>query len=283
MTIMERFRRGRGPAELYETYLVPGIFAPWAERLIEIADPASDGRYLDVACGTGVVSRTLARRLGADARIDAVDAAEPMLAAARAELAKIDRKPTVCLHAASADALPFADAVFDGAFCQQGVQFFPDKQKSMTEIRRALKDGAFFAASVWRVAGDGNKIFDIFQDVIAARLGDELLPLGPFQFGDMDALGALVESAGFKIRSLRSMALETSAPPVEEFAPLELFFLGKPGADGSLQPVVDPADPDGDAILEGMIADLREALRWAIAPDGRIVAEMTANVLIAEA
>ena len=88
MTLISDFIAGRSPAAVYETYLVPGMFTPWAEQLLERLPPTGD--CLDIACGTGIISRGIAK-CGAATSITAGDLAPPMLDVARAEAARQSR------------------------------------------------------------------------------------------------------------------------------------------------------------------------------------------------
>ena len=122
----------RNVPENYERYLVPSIFAPWALDLIEAAALRPGERVLDIACGTGIVARTAAPTLGGGASVVGLDLSAPMLeaacSAAKAEGVFAEWKE------GSAVKLPLADATFDVAFCQQGLQFFPDRPTALREM-----------------------------------------------------------------------------------------------------------------------------------------------------
>lgn len=113
-------------SENYERYLVPIIFAPWALDLVEAAALQPRERVLDIACGTGIVARTAAQRLSDGANLVGLDLSAAMLEVARSE-AKAEGV-TAEWREGSAVKLPLADATFDVAFCQQGLQFFPTDQ-----------------------------------------------------------------------------------------------------------------------------------------------------------
>ena len=106
--------------ENYERYLVPALFKPWAEDLVEMAALRSGDRVLDIACGTGIVARIAARRLGGNGSVIGLDLSGPMLDAARAS----PEGAAVEWQEGSAMKLPWPDAAFDVAFCLQGLQFF---------------------------------------------------------------------------------------------------------------------------------------------------------------
>ncbi|MEI7037651.1 class I SAM-dependent methyltransferase [Fulvimonas yonginensis] len=131
-------------AALYERLLVPLIFAPYAQDLAArlTALPLRD--VLELAAGTGVVTRALAARL-THADIVATDLNPPMLAVARA---RRTARP-VTWRQADALALPFADGSFDAVLCQFGAMFFPDKPRAFAEAHRVLRPGGVLLFSVW--------------------------------------------------------------------------------------------------------------------------------------
>lgn len=280
MSRISDFVAGRTPAELYERYLSPGLFVPWAEELIAMAPPR--GAALDIACGTGVVSRALARREEVTG-VSAIDVAPPMIALAAKLAADEKLADRISFKEASALDLPFDDDAFDCAWCQQGVQFFPDRAQAMREARRVLKPGGAFVAAVWTAAGDGNPVLGALANSIAKRLGEDLLPLGPASFPDPEALRSVVEEAGFTVRALERREVMTMLPDVETFVLFDVLFLGRPGADGTLQPVLDPDDAASDDVVEALIADMTAELGPYIQHDGALKSPKTANVIIAEA
>ena len=131
--------------QLYESYLVPLIFEPYARDLAERLAARSPARVLEVAAGTGVVTRAMASTLPDAASIVATDLNQPML----------DQAKTIAITRAvewrQADAmnLPFDDRTFDAVVCQFGVMFFPDKAKAYAEARRVLRPGGLYMFNVW--------------------------------------------------------------------------------------------------------------------------------------
>src|SRR5215471_371474 len=106
--------------ENYERYLVPTIFSPWAAHLVDFAAPQLGERVLDVACGTGIVARLVAGRVGPEGRVIGLDSSPAMLAVARS-LSPISGA-AVEWSEGSALAIPFPDATFNLVLCQQGLQ-----------------------------------------------------------------------------------------------------------------------------------------------------------------
>src|SRR5688572_14145017 len=130
---------------LYETYLVPLIFEPYAVDLVNRLASHSLARVLEIAAGTGVVTRTLASVLPESVAIVATDLNQPMLDQASA----VGTKRPVEWRRADAMQLPFADGEFDAVVCQFGVMFFPEKAKAVSEVRRVLRSGGVFIFNVW--------------------------------------------------------------------------------------------------------------------------------------
>src|SRR6266496_14186 len=109
-------------AELYERYLVPATFGPWATDLVALATLRAGDCVLDVACGTGIVARRAAEQVGSVGRVVGLDLNAGMLAVARSASATEGRTIEWC--ESSALTMPFEDQSFDVVFCQQGLQFF---------------------------------------------------------------------------------------------------------------------------------------------------------------
>jgi ubiquinone/menaquinone biosynthesis C-methylase UbiE len=183
--------------ENYERYLVPSIFAPWAHDLIEAAALRPRERVLDIACGTGIVARTAARTLGGGASVVGLDLSAPMLEAARsaakAEGVSADWKE------GSAVKLPLADATFDVAFCQQGLQFFPDRPAALCEMYRILAPSGRLVLSVWREI-ERSPGFAVLADALTRHISPEagkLMTSGPFGLSNPEALRTALAGASF--------------------------------------------------------------------------------------
>ena len=135
---------GSVPA-IYQRYLVPLIFQPYAADLAARVRLRRPARVLEIAAGTGVVTRALSLALGPGTSIIASDLNQAMLDQAVAEgpLPSVEWRQADALH------LPFADASFDAVVCQFGVMFFPDKPAAFSETHRVLRAGGFFIFNVW--------------------------------------------------------------------------------------------------------------------------------------
>ena len=130
---------------LYEAHLVPLIFQPYADDLARRLAPRSLQRVLEVAAGTGVVTRAMASALPDRVAIVATDLNQAMLDQA----ATIGTPRPVEWRQADAMQLPFADGAFDAVVCQFGAMFFPEKAKAFSEARRVLRPNGVFIFNVW--------------------------------------------------------------------------------------------------------------------------------------
>jgi SAM-dependent methyltransferase len=158
--------------KLYETYLVPLIFEPYAADLVSRLASRSLTRVLEIAAGTGVVTRTLASALPDRVSIVATDLNQSMLDHASA----LGTKRPVEWRQADGTQLPFQDGTFDAVVCQFGVMFFPEKSKAFSEARRVLRSGGVFVFNVWDRIEENE-----FADSVTTAL-DSVFPEDPPRF-----------------------------------------------------------------------------------------------------
>ena len=185
---------GNIPA-IYESHLVPLIFEPYAADLVKRVALKSPAQVLEIAAGTGVLTRHLAALLPETAFIMATDLNQPMLDHA----SSIGTKRPVKWRQADAMQLPFADGTFDAVVCQFGAMFFPVKAKAFAEARRVLRPGGVFLFSVWdRI--EENEFADVVATTVAAMFPDDpprFLARTPHGYYERDQLERDVEAAGF--------------------------------------------------------------------------------------
>ena len=158
--------------KLYESYLVPLIFEPYATDLVNRLASRSLTRVLEIAAGTGVVTRNLASVLPESVSIVATDLNQPMLDLASA----IGTKRPVEWRQADAMQLPFPDGTFDAVVCQFGVMFFSEKSRAFSEARRVLRSGGGFIFNVWDRIKENE-----FADTVTTAL-ESLFPKDPPRF-----------------------------------------------------------------------------------------------------
>jgi SAM-dependent methyltransferase len=158
--------------KLYDTYLVPLIFEPYAADLVNRLRSRSLTRVLEIAAGTGVATRALASVLPENVHIVATDLNQAMLDHAVA----VGTKRTVEWRQADAMQLPFPDGMFDAVVCQFGVMFFPEKSKAFLEVRRVLRPGGVFIFNVWDRITENE-----FADTVTTAL-ESVFPKDPPRF-----------------------------------------------------------------------------------------------------
>jgi SAM-dependent methyltransferase len=191
--------------KLYEAYLVPLIFEAYAADLATRLASQSPRRVLEVAAGTGVVTRAMARALAADVSIVATDLNQAMLDEASA----VGTARPVEWRQADAMQLSFADGSFDAVVCQFGVMFFPDKPKAFAEARRVLRTGGAFIFNVWD-AIQHNECAHMVTTALAALFPNDpprFLPRTPYGYDDHAVIARDLAAGGF-----------TNAPEIDTVA-----------------------------------------------------------------
>lgn len=204
---------GGDPAQNYERYFVPVIPAPLAAELLELADPRPGERVVDVACGTGVVARLAAGRVGARGAVAGVDVNPGMLAVARSLTAP---GPPIDWHEAPAEALPLPDGSADLAVCQLGLMFVADKAAAVREMRRVLVPGGRVAILV---PAPAPQAFLDFEAALTRHVGAEAGAFVSmvFSLADRDRLAELVSSAGFHDVVVQVRRTSLRLPPPADF------------------------------------------------------------------
>jgi len=181
--------------ENYDRYLGPLMFQPYADDLAARLSDLRQGRLLEIAAGTGIVTRTLRSALPPAVELVATDLNEGMLRVCEQKLGKA----SVSFRQADAQQLPFEDGSFDALVAQFGVMFLPDKRAGYREARRVLKEGGRYVFNVWdRV--ERNEVTAIADRAVSGLFPADpprFVTRTPFGYFDADAIRADVESAGF--------------------------------------------------------------------------------------
>lgn len=200
-------------AENYQRYFVPAIGAPVAEDLIAIADLQPGERVVDVACGTGVVTRLAAEHVGATGSVTGLDINPGMLSVARSAT---PTDMSIDWQEADAESLPFPDSVFDVVLCQMGLQFVPSKLTALREMRRILKSGGRALISV---PGPKPPLFAVMTDALARHLSPEAASFADLVFSmhDVDEIKELIRSAGFRNVDVEAKSKSLRLPAPADF------------------------------------------------------------------
>ena len=196
MNVSNAYTLSGSAAERYERNMVPALFQPFAEDLLQSADLAEGETVLDVACGTGIVSRLAWPKVAPKGRVVGLDVNPKMLEVARSAAHK---DSTIEWMEASATAMPLPDDSFDVVLCQLGLQYFPDRPLALREMHRVLDKRGRLALNVLR-AVQYNPGHAVFADVLERRVNDEAAATrrAPFKLSDRDEVRELVSDAGFR-------------------------------------------------------------------------------------
>jgi ubiquinone/menaquinone biosynthesis C-methylase UbiE len=216
-TAKETFKISAAAAELYESQFVPALFAEWAPRLTELAGVAPGQAVLDVACGTGIVARTVADIQRGRDRVVGLDINEAMLDVARRV------RPEIEWRQGDAAQLPFADGTFDVALCQMAFMFFPDRTQVLREMARVVTAAGTVAFSVPSRL-DAQPAYAPFVEMAARHAGLEAKNLlgAYFASGDLDELRRLVDAAGLQLTATRTYMGRVRCPSIDAFVATEV-------------------------------------------------------------
>ena len=231
-------------AESYETQKVPSLFRPLAQATLDTIALPENARVIDIACGTGIVSKLVAERLPGRGRIVGVDHAAAMIEVAKRGMPSGPHK--VDWVVSDVTDLPFETGTFDLAFLQQGLQFFPDKPKALAEIRRVLRPGGMLYLTCWRTI---SPLLLAVAESVKRRVGDEAAgaAVKPFSFRDAELIGSLLRDAGFTVEKTSRLVvhrhLDSVRPAISEEIlghPIDLGLRDR--SDGALEAVVADVD-----------------------------------------
>jgi ubiquinone/menaquinone biosynthesis C-methylase UbiE len=246
------------PAETYERYMVPALFAPAAEHLLAVARLRLGDRVLDVGTGTGIVARLAAPNVGPTGTVAGLDASPAMLSVARAMA--VEDGLSIEWHEGRAEALPYPDESFDLVVSQFALMFFADRASALSEMRRVLIPGGRVALGVFEGI-ERHPFYQALDQAIVRHLG--MSAVGEiFALGDAEALRASLIRAGF-----RDAAVEPF-PITARFPNPDAFLAGEIDVDTAAIPAMQGLDPDARQELTAAIqAEMAEALRTVIEGD----------------
>lgn len=259
-----RYQLGRDAAARYEDVSVPWILGPFGQALVERADPLPGESVLDMGCGTGAATWPAAAAVGRSGRVVGLDLNVGMLEVARSRDTTADPEGGMTESAAiewleaSAEAMPLASNTFDLVLAGQSLQFPPDTRAVAAEIRRVLKPGGRFAATVWR-APSASPFYAAEIEAIAARLGAEAAGSfgAGFRMADPAVLVDALTDASLEDVEVGRIDLILDLPPLADWAPRHL----------ASTPVA-PALAAAPGIARELGSDISAAMAAYMTPDG---------------
>ena len=203
-------------AENYQRYFVPAIATPVSAGLLAAADLRPGERVIDVACGTGVIARLAAERVGPTGTVTAVDVAPDMIDVARST--PTPAGAAIEWHVGDATSLPFDDGASDVVLCQMGLMFMADRAAAVAEMRRVLTPGG---RVVLNTPGAIQPPFVVLEQALVEHISADLggFVRAVFSMHDPDAVAALLRDAG-----LRDVTANVSPTALRLPAPAEFLW-----------------------------------------------------------
>jgi SAM-dependent methyltransferase len=213
----ETFQISTEQAEIYESRFVSAIFAQWVPLLLEATGVEPGRALLDVACGTGILARTAADRVGPTGQVIGVDLSEGMLTVARR------LSPDLEWHHGDAEDLPFPDAAFDVVVCQSALMFFPDATQALREMGRVCKPQGTVGVQVY-ASLDAQPAYGPWVQMVARHAGPDAIRLLSTYWvhGDLDVLRDRFHTAGLEVTDVQTVRGSARFTSIEEMVRTEV-------------------------------------------------------------
>ena len=241
MTDSDRGQVNTSAAEVYDAFFVPALFQEWTGRMADAAQLQAGQRVLDVACGTGVLARTAAERVGVDGHVIGFDINEGMLAVAEKNAAHIEWRQ------GAAEKLPFDDNSFDAVISQFGLMFFEDRALALREMMRVLRPGGRLAVAVWDTVENTPgyaKMIGLLQRLFGQAAADGLR--APYNLGDKALLKSIFDKAGIVDTSIASLDGTARFPSIKDwvFTDIKGWTLADMISEAQFKDLLDAAEQE---------------------------------------
>jgi ubiquinone/menaquinone biosynthesis C-methylase UbiE len=259
----DRGQVNRTAADIYEEFFLPALFQEWTERVADAAQIQAGDRVLDVACGTGVLARTVAARVSPPGSVIGLDVNQGMLAVAAQKAPHIDWR-----HG-KAEALPFDTSSFDAVVSQFGLMFFEDREAAIGEMARVLRPGGRVALAVWDSL-DNTPGYAAMVELLHNLFGESAARglRAPYNMGDKAALRALFASAGFTDAQVVTHRGTARYPSIKSWVHTDVYGWTL-------------ADMLNEAQVETLVNAAEQALAQFVHADGRVTFDAPAHIVSA--
>lgn len=250
-------------ARAYEELHVPALFGQWAPRVLDAVRVEPGERVLDVACGTGVLARNAAARVGTQGFVAGIDPDPGMLAVAEEIASDVEWQHGV------AESVPYPDGVFDVVVSQFGLMFFHDRSKALREMLRVLVPGGRLAVAVWDSLENSDAYpveVALLERLAGPQAADALR--APFLLGDRDELLGLFESAGVTSVEIATHQGEARFPSLRSMVEVDLR--------GWLPVMGVVLDEDQ---IERILREAEAALHDYVTGEGHVVFDSQAHIV----
>jgi ubiquinone/menaquinone biosynthesis C-methylase UbiE len=269
---MEKLEKSK-PAEMYEQYFIPAIFNPWSDVLLSYARPNHGDFVLDLACGTCIITRKIAQDVGEEGKIVACDFNPDMLDVARS--IDLPENISVEFRQENAVSLSLPDNYFDMVICQQGLQFFPDKEKAIHESQRVLKPSGRAIFAVWQSLNK-HDVYKAMFEAEASFLGIDVDEIStPFSLGDSKMVKQLFSDAGYSNVNVIQHVKNVKFVSPEKFVELTLL------AAASVIPDLTIDDPEKQKEMVKEVSKRIEPVLKNYRTNDYICFPMTSNIYVA--
>ncbi len=250
-------------AEVYEEFFIPALFQEWAPRVADAARIQSGHRVLDVACGTGVLARAVADRVGPAGSVVGLDINEGMLAMARRKAPQIEWRQ------GPAEALPFDSNSFDAVVSQFGLMFFEDRRAAVEEMVRVLRPGGRLAVAIWDSL-ENTPGYAVVTELLQRLFGDETADAlrAPYVLGDRQHLRTLFADAGIPEAKITTHEGTARFPSIKSWVYTDV-------KGWTLADMID------DAQFELLLEEAEYALRPFVTDQGTVAFNAPAHIVTA--
>lgn len=263
MSGSERGQVIRSAAEVYEEFFIPALFQQWASLVADAAEIDAGNRVLDVACGTGVLARTSADRVGPEGSVVGLDLNTEMLAVAKR------KAPGIEWRQGRAEAIPFDAESFDRVVSQFGLMFFDDQSAAIREMMRIVRQGGQIAVAVWasldRISGYA-AIVSLLERLFGEEIANGLR--APFILGDQERLRRVFAEAGIDNPTI------TTQKGVAKFSSIRSWIY----TDIRGWTLADKID---DKQFELLVKEAEQVLQPYVTADGSVLFDAPAHIVVA--